>query len=65
MRRRAADEEARERGLPRLWLSTTPFLHESMALYRHLGFVPAPGPADLEGTPLVSFELPIALQTEF
>ncbi len=53
---RAAESYARTAGLRGLWLSTTTFLEASQALYRRFGFVDAPGPADLGGTPLVSFE---------
>ncbi len=38
-----------------MWLSTTTFLTGSQRLYESFGFVPADGPADLHGTPLVSY----------
>ncbi len=52
----AAEAYAVAHGAPAMWLSTTTFLHASQALYRRFGFVAADGPADLFGTPLVSFE---------
>lgn len=52
----ACEEFAREQDAPCLWLSTTPFLTGSIALYEAFGFRPAPGPTDLFGTPLVSYE---------
>lgn len=52
----AVERHARDGGAPALWLSTTPFLTGSIALYRSFGFMPAQGPPDLHGTPLVSFE---------
>ena len=55
----ACEVWARVQGAPCLWLSTTPFLEGSIALYQMFGFVPAPGPADLFGTPLRSFEKPL------
>ncbi len=45
---------------PCMWLSTTLFLDASIALYQSYGFHDAPGPGDLGGTPLRSFELPLA-----
>lgn len=49
-------------GAPLLWLSTTTFLDASQALYRAAGFVDAAGPADLHGTPLVSFEKSLKME---
>lgn len=49
-------EHASAHGIATLWLSTTLFLDASAALYEANGFVPADGPADLEGTPLRSYE---------
>ncbi len=51
---------ARAEGLPCLWLSTTRFLTASQQLYLDFGFHPAPGPPDLFGVPLVSFEKALA-----
>ena len=53
------EDHARAEGLHAMWLSTTTFLHASQALYRRFGFEPCDGPADLCGTPLVSFEKPL------
>ncbi len=52
----AAQAYGKKEGCHALWLSTTRFLLASQAAYAAAGFVPAPGPADLHGTPLVSFE---------
>lgn len=52
----ATEAWGREQGASCLWLSTTPFLTGSIALYESFGFRPAVGPADLFGTPLRSFE---------
>ncbi len=55
-----AAQYAVEVGAPCLWLSTTHFLHGSIALYQEYGFLDAPGPPDLRGTPLRSFQLETA-----
>ena len=55
----AAESWARGQRAARLWLSTTPFLTGSIALYRAFGFQAADGPADLHGTALRSFEKPL------
>ncbi len=55
----AATAYGRAIDAPCLWLSTTTFLLASQALYKAAGFHEAPGPADLCGTPLVSFEKPL------
>lgn len=52
----AAEAHARDIGAHCMWLSTTHFLTASQALYRAFGFQDAPGPSDLQGTALVSFE---------
>lgn len=49
----------RRHGAKAMWLSTTTFLDASAALYQSYGMKPAPGPAELEGTPLCSFEMPL------
>ena len=44
-------------GSRRLFLSTTPFLHRAIQLYRTLGYSPTgEGPHDLFGTPLFTME---------
>jgi ribosomal protein S18 acetylase RimI-like enzyme len=45
-------------GARRMFLSTTPFLQPAIRLYRQCGFheVPAEGPFDLHGTPLVTMQ---------
>ncbi len=52
----AAETYARDSRAPCLWLSTTRFLVGSQRLYSDFGFVAAPGPADLFGVPLMSYE---------
>ncbi len=48
---------AREHGLVRLYLSTTPFLARAIRLYENYGFQRKnSGPQDLFGTPLFSME---------
>jgi GNAT superfamily N-acetyltransferase len=52
-----AENFARQLGLGRLYLSTTPLLHRAMRLYERFGFVPTDeGPHELEGTPLYTME---------
>jgi len=42
---------------PRVFVSTTPFLHEAIALYERCGFVRCPDPHHaLHGTPLFTLE---------
>lgn len=55
----AALGHARAAGARRAWLSTTPFLHSAIDLYRSFGFavVPGEGPSDLHGTPLLTMAL--------
>ena len=49
----AIERFAQEERLPRLYLSTTPFLDRAIALYERYGFHrTADGPSDLFGTPL-------------
>ncbi len=51
----AVEAYAQGKGAAVLWLSTTPFLHGSIALYESFGFKHgAEGPPDLFGTPLLS-----------
>ncbi len=50
-----AEAHAKTEGFECMWLSTTPFLQASIALYRQFGFREGPGPSALHGTPLVSF----------
>jgi glutamate/tyrosine decarboxylase-like PLP-dependent enzyme/GNAT superfamily N-acetyltransferase len=58
-----AERYARERGVVRLELSTTPFLTEAIALYKRLGFQASnDGPCELSGTPL--FTMTKALASE-
>ena len=46
-----------ERGIRRLFLSTTPFLFRAISLYENYGFTKSPsGPHDLFGTPLFTME---------
>ena len=53
----AVEAFARAEGAGLLWLSTTPFLLGSIALYGRFGFRHgAEGPPDLHGTPLLSME---------
>ena len=49
---------AEAQGAARLYLATTPFLHEAIRLYQARGFAFVPeGPHDLHGTPLRTMEL--------
>jgi len=51
------EELARARGFERVFLSTTPFLHDAIRLYQGAGFVRLEeGPHQLGGTPLFSME---------
>lgn len=52
---------AAQRSARRLYLSTTPFLHDAIRLYQAAGFkaVPDEGPFDLHGTPLTTMERPL------
>jgi hypothetical protein len=51
---------ARQHGLSRLFLSTTPFLAEAIRLYEREGFRRTPeGPQTLCGTPLITMEKPL------
>jgi N-acetylglutamate synthase-like GNAT family acetyltransferase len=50
---------ATEQGARAIWLSTTLFLAGSISLYQRSGYDDAPGPDDLRGTPLRSFEKPL------
>lgn len=44
-------------GCTRMYLSTTPFLHRAIQLYRRFGFERTDeGPVDLHGTPLLTME---------
>lgn len=52
----ACEAHVRAAGGASIWLSTTTFLDGSIALYQRLGYADAPGPADLHGTALRSFE---------
>jgi putative acetyltransferase len=46
-----------DHGYKRLFLSTTPFLHDAIRLYEKFGFVQASeGPYELHGTPLFTME---------
>jgi GNAT superfamily N-acetyltransferase len=47
-----AEEYARVHGITRLYLSTTPFLHRAISLYRSYGFGFNGEEPDLHGTPL-------------
>jgi ribosomal protein S18 acetylase RimI-like enzyme len=48
---------AQDNNAEKLYLSTTPFLHSAISLYRRFGFVEtADGPHDLFGTPLFTME---------
>jgi GNAT superfamily N-acetyltransferase len=48
---------ARQCGCTRLFLSTTPFLHRAIRLYKRFGFVrTSSGPEELQGTPLFTME---------
>ncbi len=51
----AARDHAEQMGMG-MWLSTTTFLTASQRLYESFGFIPADGPPDLHGTPLVSYQ---------
>lgn len=54
---RRAEEFARERGLKRIFLSTTPFLSRAIRLYTRHGFERTDeGPDNLHGTPLFTME---------
>jgi GNAT superfamily N-acetyltransferase len=54
---RQAEAFASERGLKRLFLSTTPFLGRAIRLYEHHGFKRSDeGPDSLFGTPLFTME---------
>jgi GNAT superfamily N-acetyltransferase len=50
------EEYAREHGIRRLYLSTTPFLHRAISLYRSYGFQLNGEEPDLHGTPLLVME---------
>ncbi len=57
----AAEAFGRDCGAACLWLSTTPFLLGSIALYERFGFVHgAKGPPELFGTPLLSMQKRLA-----
>lgn len=57
------EDFARQRGIRRLYLSTTPFLHRAIRLYERLGFVRTnAGPDELHGTPLVTLEKVLAAE---
>jgi GNAT superfamily N-acetyltransferase len=50
-----AEEFAREHGFEALFLTTTPFLHDAIRLYKRFGFaLTGDGPDDLHGTPLLA-----------
>jgi GNAT superfamily N-acetyltransferase len=51
-----AEEYAREHSITRLYLSTTPFLHRAISLYRSYGFQFNGETLDLHGTPLLVME---------
>jgi ribosomal protein S18 acetylase RimI-like enzyme len=56
---------AAERGQPRIFLSTTPFLHAAIRLYEKHGFQRIhAGPHDLFGTPLFTMEKRILRQSK-
>jgi N-acetylglutamate synthase-like GNAT family acetyltransferase len=56
-----AEAHARELRLPRMVLSTTPFLLSAIALYARAGFAQTgEGPNDLFGTPLFTMEKTLA-----
>jgi ribosomal protein S18 acetylase RimI-like enzyme len=51
------EDFARARGLERVFLSTTPFLHDAIRLYHGAGFARVKeGPHELGGTPLFTME---------
>ena len=53
----AVEAVARESGSPRLYLSTTPFLHDAIRLYEKNGYVRTDEPPfDLHGTPVFTME---------
>ena len=48
---------ARQQGCKRMFLSTTPFLHQAIRLYEQFGFVQTDeDPHALQGTPLFTME---------
>ena len=56
----AIERFAEDEGLPRLYLSTTPFLDRAIALYERYGFRRTDdGPFDLFGTPLFTMVKPL------
>jgi GNAT superfamily N-acetyltransferase len=59
-----AEEYAREQGITRLYLSTTPFLHRAISLYRSYGFQLNGEESDLHGTPLLVMEKSLGTDRE-
>jgi putative acetyltransferase len=60
-----AKNYARQNGFKRLFLSTTPFLHHAIRLYKQFGFVRTRGrPGDLKGTPLFTMTMALKPETE-
>jgi ribosomal protein S18 acetylase RimI-like enzyme len=58
---RELERFARDKGAPRMYLSTTPFLFSAIRLYERLGFRRTGEPPDeLNGTPLVTMARPFA-----
>ncbi len=55
----ACHAHAKVEGAACMWLSTSLFLAASISLYQGYGFHDAPGPADLHGMPLRSFEMAV------